>query len=136
MNLCRHNQNPRTCVSCFHEPKAAAPRVPIQDDGIVSNLAGAPRGLVGKAPAPRVGKRDGAMIGVPRPPAEVDPAVRAKHRGELGRRAAPQDDDRPIPRGAFDNTHDPSAFDPNVLWEPKVRPQIIDLLPTHPSAIK
>lgn len=134
-NLCRHNQNPRTCIQCFHEPKAAPPRAPVQDDGIITNPAGAPRGLVGRVPAPRVGDRTGAMIGVPKVPEPVDPAVRAKYRGEVGRpQAAQADPDRPIPQGAYQEPHDAGEHDPNVLWEPPVRPQIIDLLPTHPSA--
>ena len=140
--LCPHKQNPTMCVLCFHQrrtsPQATRPAADPMAD-LLPNLAGAPKGLIGTAPPPPVGDRSGSQLGQPgsgQPP--VDPAERAKYRGEVGRvpqqaNAAPQE----APRAAYSSTRDQGAeHDPNKLWEPPVRPSIIDRLPSHPQAGK
>ena len=139
--LCPHKLNPRTCLTCFNAPKprqAAAPQPSDPRQHLQDNPLGAPlASLPGTKPPPVVGDRSGAQIGVRAVSCpQATPEERAKHRGEslggLKQQVVPVQMREPYSV----EQHDGTEFDPNRLWEPPVRPQLIDQLPSPPPPVK
>jgi hypothetical protein len=129
-NLCPHRLNPQSCLKCFHarkpEPKRERP---------LGNANGVPMAaLPGTKAAPVLGDRAGAHLGVPMEPRAVDPAARAKHRGEALNRVLQPSAGAPVMREPVRTTDDSAAYDPNKLWTPPARQQVMDQLPSHPQA--
>jgi hypothetical protein len=132
---CVHGNNPVACLPCYHAPK------PVEDKPRERAFGqnGIPLGMLpGQSGGAVVGDRTGAMIGekISGQP-EVSPEERAKHRGErpavkTGNAEAPV-----APKEPFSSAvEDGKAFDPNVLWEPPTRPEVINRQPRHPEAGK
>jgi hypothetical protein len=134
--LCEHNQNPRTCLTCFRKPKVnqQQAQAPQQGPDVPRNALGAPvvRGYGAKPPL-RTGDRTGSNVGQPgKSQPEVSEAEREAYRYPQGRPAF-----QPgalVTQPVAHTTESPGTYDRDGLWQPAEKPQLMDQLPSHPKA--
>lgn len=109
--LCPHKMNVTSCPTCFRNkppPEKSATVLP--------------------------GVRPGIPLGVVMPIGEA--TLRATQASAVAARvqAAPQGKAFKEPYRSGTGVPPPEAFDPNKVWKPKAREELIDQLPTHPHA--
>jgi hypothetical protein len=133
---CPHEQNPKACLQCFHAPKPRAQPATPRENPVPQNALGAPMvPLPGTKAPPRIGDRTGAQVGVAvcgQPPAT--PEERARHRGENKPKAPPPTQQQPKREPYSYERQDGAEFSTDRQWEPPEYEELIDRLPTHPSA--
>jgi len=137
-HLCPHKLNPKSCLQCYNAPKPRTQAVQRPVSAVQQNHLGAPMAaLPGTKPPPIVGDRSGAQIGVP---GSGQPTVsaeeRARYRGEKSTFpsmpiAGPE---QPRREPFTSQRNNGAEFSNDKLWEPPVREEVINKLPSHPSA--
>jgi hypothetical protein len=108
--LCPHKMNVASCPTCFRNKPAPA-----------------------KPPPP--GVRPGIPVGNVMPIGEA--TIRATQAAAAAARvqaATPQGKAFQEPYRSSTGVPPPEAYDPNKVWKPKAREELIDRLPTHPHA--